>query len=310
MKYLVVGFGNIGRRRARLLGERCVATVDPASPDASRRSTADVPAPAYDAVVLATPNQSKLEYLERFLAQGKSVLVEKPLLFSSRAQAEAVAGRARGGAIWYTSYNHRFEPLIRRLKERLDEGAVGKVDRARMLYGNGTVRDWVGSWRESGGGVLEDLGCHLLDLCGYLLDHEEERYVLWDLRSVESGTWDYGLFASADRRAVCEVGNVFWKNTFQIDVYGSAGSLHLDGLGKWGGATLAYRTRVLPSGVPPETREESPAGDATWEADLAEFERRVAAREFSLDNDWRISAALASLLSQAPGAGARGGPAA
>ncbi|HET8576155.1 MAG TPA: Gfo/Idh/MocA family oxidoreductase [Methylomirabilota bacterium] len=306
MKYLVVGLGNIGQRRARLLGPRCVATVDPANPGATVRTVDDVAAASYDAVILATPNDTKLDYVGRFLAEGKPVLVEKPLLFGSRTQAEALARRARGGAIWYTSYNHRFEPLIARMRQLLAEGAVGKLDRVRMLYGNGTVRDWIGSWRESGGGVLEDLGCHLLDLCGFLLGHEHDRYVLWDLRPVESGTFDYGLFASADRRVVLEVGNVFWKNCFRIEIWGSAGSLHLDGLGKWGDSTLIHRTRVLPSGVPGETCEEQPAGDRTWAADLAEFERRVAAGEGSLDNDWRIAEALASLLEQSRALAPRG----
>ncbi len=306
MRYVVVGYGNIGRRRARLLGARCVATVDPVAPDAARRGMDDVPPSSYDAVVLAVPNAAKLDYLRRFLAAGKPVLVEKPVLFAGRAEADQLQRSARTGAVWYTSYNHRFEPLIARLKHMLDEGAVGKLDRVRMLYGNGTVRDWVGGWREAGGGVLEDLGCHLLDLCGFLLGHEHEAYRLWELRSVESATWDHALFASADRRVVCEVGNVFWKNCFQIDVFGSAGSVHVDGLGKWGGGTLTRRTRVLPSGPPPEVSEAGPAGDSTWEADLAEFERRVAAGESSLENDWRISAALSDLLAQAPGLGGRG----
>ena len=155
--------------------------------------------------------------------------------------------------------------------------------------------------------MLEDLGCHLLDLCGLLLGHEHERYVLWDLRPVESATFDYGLFSSADRRVVMEVGTVFWKNCFQIDVYGSAGSLHLDGLSKWDGCALIHRSRVLPSGVPGETREQSPPGDHMWEADLAEFERRVSAGECSLDNDWRISESIASLLAQARGLTPSGG---
>jgi predicted dehydrogenase len=306
VRYLVVGLGNIGRRRARLLGARCVATVDPAVPDAGHRSVDDVRASSYDAVVLAVPNAVKLDYLRRFLPAGKAVLVEKPLLFGSRAEALALRRSARDGAVWYTSYNHRFEPLIVRLRQRLGDSVIGKLDRVRMLYGNGTVRDWVGGWRESGGGVLEDLGCHLLDLCGYLLGREQEAYRLWELRSVESATWDHALFASADRRVVCEVGNVFWKNCFQIDVFGSAGSLHLDGLGKWGASTLVERRRVLPSGPPPEVTDSAPAGDVTWEADLAEFERRVGAGECSLDNDWRISAALTGLLAQASGLGGRG----
>lgn len=299
LRYVVVGLGNVGRRRAALLGPRCVATVDPVAAEATHRTVEALDPAAYDAAVLATPTAPKLGYLAHFLALGKPVLVDKPLLLADRAEGEALARGARDGAIWYTSYNHRFEPLIVRLGELLRAGAPGPVDRARLRYGNGTVRHWIGSWREGGGGVLEDLGCHLVDLCAHLLGRREERYQLWDLRSIESGTWDYALFSSADRRVLCEVGNVFWKNCFEIEVFGERGSLHLSGLGKWGGAQLVHRERVLPSGPPVERVERSPAGDATWGADLAEFERRVAARLGSLEDDWRVSAALAELLSQA-----------
>jgi scyllo-inositol 2-dehydrogenase (NADP+) len=227
------------------------------------------------------------------------VLVEKPLPLERAEDAGALTAAARDGAIWYTAYNHRFEPLIARLKARLDEGAVGKIDRARLLYGNGTVRDWVGGWRESGAGVLEDLGCHLLDLAGWLFGEPDARWALLDARAVESSVYDYALFASADRRLVLECGTVFWKNRFEIDVYGSGGSLHLAGLNKWGGASLAHHTRVLPSGRPHETVETTSGEDVSWRADLAEFERRVAAREGSAAGDARIAAALADLTRQA-----------
>jgi scyllo-inositol 2-dehydrogenase (NADP+) len=299
VRYLVVGLGNIGRRRVALLGPRCVATVDPVAPGADYRRVDNVPADRYDAVVLATPNRDKLEDARRFLRAGKSVLVEKPLLFDARRDVDALEADARGGAVWYTAYNHRFEPVVERLKAHLDAGAVGKPDRARFVYGNGTVRDWLGTWRETGAGVLEDLGCHLLDLAPWLLGRDDDRWVLWDLRPVESATFDYALFASADRRVVCEVGTVFWRNRFEIDVYGSEGSLHLRGLNKWGGATLGHHRRVYPSGAPVEQREATAGEDTSWTADLVEFERRVAVRETSAGNDWRISAAIASLMAQA-----------
>jgi predicted dehydrogenase len=154
--------------------------------------------------------------------------------------------------------------------------------------------------------VLEDLGCHLLDLAGWVLGLERARWSLLDLRPVESATFDYGLVASSDRRVVLEMGTVFWKNVFRIDAWGDAGALHVDGLGKWGGATLVHETRVLPSGAPAETREATGAGDPTWAADLEEFERRVAAGEDTLENDWRLSEAIASLTAQAPAVS--GGP--
>lgn len=300
VRYLVVGYGNIGHRRARLLGDRCVGTVDPVALDTVYRTVEQVPAARYDAVVLATPNQDKLGYLRHFLEIGKPVLVEKPLLFRSRAEADALRQLARGIAIWYTSYNHRFEPLVGRLRRLLDDGAVGGIDRVRMRYGNGTVRHWRSTWRESGAGVLEDLGCHLLDLCGFILGRDADHYELLDLRRVESETFDYALFRSADRRVLLEVGSVFWKNTFEIEVYGSKGSLHLEGLNKWDGSCLVHRRRVLPSGAPVETRESTASGDATWEIDLAVFESNVRLGQSSLENDCRIADAIRDLIAQAP----------
>jgi scyllo-inositol 2-dehydrogenase (NADP+) len=301
VRYVVVGYGNIGRRRAGLLGDRCVAVVDPLAAEAGYRSLDEVPAAWYDAAVVATPNGVKRDYVSRLLGLGKSVLVEKPLLFQSWAEAEALARRSGPGVTWYTSYNHRFEPLVARMREGLAGGVVGAIDRVRMVYGNGTVRNWRGTWRESGAGVIEDLGCHLIDLAGWLLARPLARWELLDLRSVESATSDYALFGTPDRRLLIEVGTVFWKNTFRIDVFGDAGSLHLDGLGKWGGATLVRRERRIPSGVPEETCEATGPGDPTWAADFAHFEREAAAGRNSLASDWAISAAVVSLVRQGRG---------
>lgn len=299
LRYLVVGYGNLGRRRAAILGERCAASVDPVASDATACDVDAVAADRYDAVVLAVPNAVKRGYVRRFLSAGKSVLVEKPMPLATPAEARELELAARDGAVWYTAYNHRFEPLVARLKRHLDEGTIGKLDRARLLYGNGTVRDWLGTWREGGAGVLEDLGCHLLDLCGWLLGYHDARWTLWDARAVESTTYDHAVFSSADRRIVVECGTVFWRNRFEIDVYGSSGSLHLAGLNKWGGAGLVHHRRVLPSGAPVETREATSGEDASWRLDLEEFERRVAAGVGSGDTDGRIGAALASLAAQA-----------
>ena len=55
-------------------------------------------------------------------------------------------------------YNHRFEPLVEALKNELERGAIGRVYHGRLFYGNGTVANVMGSWRDEGLGVVEDLG--------------------------------------------------------------------------------------------------------------------------------------------------------
>ena len=88
-----------------------------------------------------------------------------------------------------------------------------------------------------------------------------------------------------------------WKNTFSIDVYGEKGSIHVNGLCKWGDSELIFRERVFPSGVPIETRSVVNGPDRTWEKDLQHFETLVDKGETSCENDARISRALQGIAS-------------
>jgi len=221
-------------------------------------------------------------------------------LFASVAEAEEYENLAqRTGAVWYTSYNHRFEPLVIRLKQILDSGIIGTLYHARLVYGNGTVRNCIDTWRDEGLGVIEDLGCHLIDLTEFLFGYEKSEFVLWVANAHECEAYDHATVATLDRSIVLECALTMWKNIFTVDVFGSAGSVHLDGLCKWGQSDLVVRERVLPSGVPREQRETQTGPDTTWSTDIEEFERRVAAGKTAFLSDLRISDSLASLRCQA-----------
>jgi predicted dehydrogenase len=168
VRYLVVGLGNIGQRRRALLGARCVATADPFNDAAEYRSARDVPLDAYDAAILAIPDDDKLELASSLLEQGKHVLVEKPLPLPDEAAARRLEELARARRLaLYTAYNHRFEPLLVTFSEHVQAGAIGEIYHGRLFYGNGTVGHVAGSWRDRGLGAIQDLGCHLLDLLAF-----------------------------------------------------------------------------------------------------------------------------------------------
>src|SRR4051812_23459863 len=99
MRYLVIGLGNIGQRRRAVLGERCAATADPFNADADFADARDCERTRYDAVVVATPNESKLALLEYFLGQGKHALVEKPLLLPDRVTFQRLQALARSRGV-------------------------------------------------------------------------------------------------------------------------------------------------------------------------------------------------------------------
>jgi scyllo-inositol 2-dehydrogenase (NADP+) len=331
VRYLVVGLGNIGQRRRALLGERCVATADPFNDAADFRSARACPPDAYDAAVLAIPDDDKLELAAYLLEQGKHVLVEKPLPLPDEEAArrlEALA-RARGLAL-YTAYNHRFEPLLVALREQVAAGAIGEVYHGRLFYGNGTVRHVAGTWRDQGLGAIQDLGCHLLDLLAFVGEaltprpphhayhgapyphgpaagEGELKMRLVAAQGIETKAPDRAVIASADGRFVLEVMYHSWRNSFAFELYGGKGSIHCFGLRKWGGSELIVRTRVFPSGRPEETRQTDEGPDVTWEREVEHFEGRCKTGTTDLSTDWWIARTLRGLEEELTSPGSSSG---
>ena len=89
--------------------------------------------PGISAVAIAAPAVSHLELVRSSLAAGKDVFVEKPLALTvSDGQALVkLAGDAK--RILMVGHILRYHPAVRRLKELLDAGDLGKVE---YVYSN------------------------------------------------------------------------------------------------------------------------------------------------------------------------------
>jgi predicted dehydrogenase len=303
MRYVLVGLGNIGSKRKAVLGDRCVATVDPFNAEANHRAPEDCPDAAYDAAVVATPNDVKLDLIRHFLDRGKHVLVEKPLTLTPEVADDLLRRSTRHGAVWYTSYNFRFEPNVVALRHHLRNGAIGRVYRVRMFYGNGTAGNIAGTWRDSRFGVLEDMASHLIDLAGFVFGKFGAEFQVWERRGYELKGVDHCILATSDRSVVIECSFLSWRNRWRIEVTGERGGLEMDGLTKWGESSLTLLRRQLPSGPPEESREVAHGPDPTWAADLAHFEQMALAGETSCQNDLWISRTIAAAAGARLGAG-------
>ncbi len=302
MNVVVVGLGNQGQKRARIAGRDVVALVDPVNPKATHKQLCDVPLSTYDAALVCTPDEVKIELLEGLLAAGKHVLVEKPLVRARAGDLEGLEKTARRRRVaCYTAYNHRFEPNITLMRDLLSAGTLGEVYCVRLFYGNGTarlVRD--STWRDAGSGVLHDLGSHLLDLLRFFW-----REVDIDIRVVaanrfENRAYDHVVLAA---EGPCffelEMSLLCWRNHFSCDVFGEHGSAHVSSLCKWGGATFIHRQRILPSGVPREVSTVSTGSDPTWKLEYAHFLNMCANGENNLASDIWIDAKLARAADEA-----------
>jgi scyllo-inositol 2-dehydrogenase (NADP+) len=279
MRVVIVGLGIQGKKRRAIAGPDAMATVDPVNPDADYRSLADVPLAAYDAALVCTPDAAKIELLTALLENGKHVLVEKPLLAADTTaltQLAAIAKRRR--AVCYTAYNHRFEPHFVTMKETIASGVLGRIYCCRLFYGNGTARDVRDSaWRDQGDGVLPDLGSHLLDTVLFWFGEIAAPLTVWSADRFENRAFDHLLFGSRGAPVLeMEITLLSWRNHFTADVYGEHGSAHIESLCKWGPSSFVRRTRVLPSGCPPEEATVLVQPDPTWAAEYEHFKRLCA----------------------------------
>src|SRR5437870_4537963 len=117
MRVVVVGLGVQGHKRRDVAGGDCVATIDPVNPEAQYKRIEDLSPGAYDAALVCTPDEAKIELLTYLLSNKKHVLVEKPLFAADSADLLKLKKTAEANrATCYTAYNHRFEPHFVRMK--------------------------------------------------------------------------------------------------------------------------------------------------------------------------------------------------
>jgi predicted dehydrogenase len=304
MRVVVVGYGVQGKKRLHVAGADAVGVVDPVAEQANWRSLASVPLDRYDAATVCAPDGAKIGLLRHLARHGKHALVEKPMQADSDAELLELEDAARAsGALLHTAYNHRFEPHFVRMRELIRSGVLGRLYHCRMFYGNGTARQVRQSeWRDKGGGVLPDLGSHLLDTARWWFGDLAEDWHVASASCFENRAPDHVILASAASRPKLELEMTLlsWRNHFTCDLLAEHGSAHIRSLCKWGPTTFTHRTRVLPSGRPPEERVTLIRDDPTWAAEYARFKRRVEERASTdLSNDRWLLRVLQRLSAEA-----------
>jgi len=279
MRVVVAGLGVQGHKRKNVAGDAVVATVDIANPEADYKDISDVPLGDYDAVLACIPDAPKVSFLRYCMENAKHVLVEKPLWAARDQDILDLEQQARENRlVLYTAYNHRFEPHFRRMKTLIASGELGTIYSCRMFYGNGTARLVRNSeWRDRGAGVLPDLGSHLLDTCRFWFGELEDQFNLIAANRFENQAPDHVVIGSETLRPRIELEMtlLMWRNHFTCDILAERGTAHIESLCKWGPTTFTHRTRVLPSGRPPEEQVTLVQDDPTWVAEYAHFRKLI-----------------------------------
>jgi predicted dehydrogenase len=178
----VIGLGSMGANHARVLadlpGVRLVGVCD-ADPARAESIGLRYGTPAFidlerllatspDLVSVVVPTGLHEAVASAALAAGASVLVEKPIA-GDMPSARRIAAAVRPPAILTVGHIERFNPAVRELKQRLDQGqggAVLQLQARRVGPFPHRIRDV---------GVIHDLAPHDIDIMRYLLGDEVGR---------------------------------------------------------------------------------------------------------------------------------------
>ncbi len=142
-----------------------------AYPDATVLDAADhvwSAADDHDLVVITTANVAHVPQALAALGAGLPVVLDKPMA-ASAADAEAVAAVAASrGLLLSVFQNRRWDGDFLTVRRLIDEGALGPVLRFESRFERWRPEQNPDAWRErgdpaEGGGLLFDLGSHLVD---------------------------------------------------------------------------------------------------------------------------------------------------
>ncbi|HIW90869.1 MAG TPA: Gfo/Idh/MocA family oxidoreductase [Candidatus Corynebacterium avicola] len=180
----ILGFGLSGRYfHAPFLAAdpsfdvTAVVTSNPERQDAARELFPDVrlldsveevwSAEDVDLVVIGTPSSAHEAHAEAALDAGKHVVVDKPFAVTSET-GRALIEKAQSKGLMLTVFqNRRWDGDFLTLRKLLDSGELGEIRRFESRFEKWRPQadqSWkTDSTHEQGGGILFDLGSHLID---------------------------------------------------------------------------------------------------------------------------------------------------
>ncbi|CQR54170.1 Gfo/Idh/MocA family protein [Paenibacillus riograndensis] len=199
-----------------------------------------------DAVLVCTPNHTHYELAKHFLQQGIHVLCEKPMTTTAEEAGSLRRIAESSGAVLLMGFVNRYRDDIRELRSRITSGQIGDVQICEVIWRRKKGIPRPGSWftqqKMSGGGVLIDLGSHMIDQMLFLTDAPEPVACLAGLHSRPAQEGDYSNWLGSNESVTLEVedtaiGMIQFANgmlgrihvSWQDDVEGDFVEIHLKG---------------------------------------------------------------------------------
>jgi myo-inositol 2-dehydrogenase / D-chiro-inositol 1-dehydrogenase len=185
LKVAVIGTGFIGSVHAKNIARHPAAellAVSDANIEFAKKIAASTGAEAVadiaeifdnkeiQAVLIATPTDTHVDYLRRAAAAKKAIYCEKPIGLDYAEATQAVSAVRSSGVPVMLGFNRRFDASHAAVKEAVDRGEVGKVEIVQLTSRGPTPPPI--SYVKVSGGQLRDQTIHFFDLLRWLTNDE------------------------------------------------------------------------------------------------------------------------------------------
>lgn len=193
MRFLIAGFGSVGRRHFRNLlseGERDILFLRSGKstlPDDELRGYVvenDLRAALShkpDAVIVANPTALHLDVAIPAAEQGCALLIEKPISHTLEGINHLREALKQGGGIVLVGFQFRYHPGLLKAKQLIENGVIGRVLAVQAHWGE-HLPDWhpwedyrlgYAARQDLGGGVVLTL-CHPFDYLRWIVGEVTE----------------------------------------------------------------------------------------------------------------------------------------
>ena len=130
-----------------------------------------------DAVIIGLPTHLHLKCAVQAAEAGKDIFLEKPMARTVEEAKEIICATQRNSVKLMMGYPHRFNKELCSVKEKMERGLIGDVENAHATFVSSgpffhradghspvPVPEWWWNKTLTGGGVLIDLGSHVINL--------------------------------------------------------------------------------------------------------------------------------------------------
>lgn len=189
-----------------------------------------------DAIIISTPTNTHKSIALECIGRKIPLLIEKPLGLDLKESIEIRDAARKGKVPVMVGMNLRFRPDSMLMKSFISSGDFGDLFyiRSNWLRRWSSEQQWFMKKKESGGGVLIDLGIAVIDLALWLFDYE-------DIKTISAQKFNH-LTTSVEDSAVALIRTknkssinfeISWsmeysKDFFGFSAYGTEGSAHLN----------------------------------------------------------------------------------